>query len=415
MKSVVELADPSSGSRSQSAGEPHASGSLTGAVAPGAGGERPHVLYVIDSLCEMGGAERVLLNMIRLLPRERFRCSLVTFKIEPSLDIFQDFPCPWRHLPVKHTWGTSGFRAAREIRRIIRDENVRIVHTFHETSDLWAGPLAKLSGVPLLVSSGRDMGILRRPFHHRAYRLMNPLYDQVLAVSDQVRGYCIEHDHLPAAKVSTLYNGIELERVAASNHGGALRASLGLGSASHVISSVAHVRRIKGLDIMIRAAATVCREFPRAVFLIIGDNHESPHFKELKHLVASLGLEENVRFVGPSEEIFSLLQMSDVFCLPSRSEGFSNALVEAMACGLPSVATRVGGNAEALEEGRSGFLVDSEDSAAMADRLLTLLRQPERAREMGRAARQAVEEKFTHEAMIRHLVQVYERLLADKR
>ena len=412
MKSVAEHTNSTSGSSSQATGVLRSSGIV--ADAPAARRNRTHVLYVIDSLCEMGGAERVLLNMIRLLPREEFRCSLVTFKIEPSLEIFQNFPCPWQHLPVRRTWDPDGFRAALEIRRTIRRENVHIVHTFHETSDLWGGLVAKLSGAPVLVSSRRDMGILRRPFHHRSYRLLNPLYDHVLAVSDRVRAYCIEHDRLPAAKVTTLYNGIELEKVAASNHAGALRASLGLAGASHIISSVAHVRRIKGLDVMIRAAALVCREFPRAVFLIIGDNHEPPHFQELQQLTASLRLADNVRFLGSSEQVFSLLQMSDVFCLPSRSEGFSNALVEAMACGLPCVATRVGGNAEALEEGRSGFLVDAEDSTAMAERLLRLLRQPDRARQMGRAARQTVEEKFTHEAMIRHLVQVYERLLADK-
>jgi glycosyltransferase involved in cell wall biosynthesis len=105
--------------------------------------------------------------------------------------------------------------------------------------------------------------------------------------------------------------------------------------------------------------------------------------------------------------------MSDVFCLPSRSEGFSNALLEAMACALPCVATRVGGNAEAIEDGVSGFLVAPQDPDLIADRLLRLLRQPEAGRHMGQAARQRVEEKFTVEAMMANLTAVYDGLLGS--
>ncbi|MBI3670231.1 MAG: glycosyltransferase [Acidobacteria bacterium] len=414
MKSVVEIADPASDARGQSPERPGMAEAASRRASTPASDARPHILYVIDELCEMGGAERVLLNTIRLLPRDRFRCSLVTFRTEPRLGIFEDFPCPWHLFPLRRTYDWNALRVAAQIRRLIRAERVRIVHTFFETSDLWGGLVAKLSGCPILVSSRRDMGILRQAMHHRAYRLINPLFDRVLAVSEEVRAFCIQHDRLASEKVLTLYNGIETERAAASADPAALRASLGLDGASHIVSTVAHVRRVKGLDIFIQAAAAVCREFPRAVFVVIGDNHEPAHFRELDQLTDSLGLAGNVKFLGPSEQVFSLLKMSDVFCLPSRSEGFSNALVEAMACGLPCVATRVGGNAEALSDGENGFLVAPEDAAATADRILTLLRQPARAQQMGRAAREVAEVKFTQDAMMKNLVGVYERLLDAK-
>ncbi len=407
MKSVEEIAEPASDARGPSQEHPESEEAVSRLAADA----RPHILYVIDELCEMGGAERVLLNMIRLLPRERFRCSLVTFKIEASLGIFENFPCPWHLFPLTRTYDWNALRVAAQIRRLIRSERVRVVHTFFETSDLWGSLVAKLSGRPILISSRRDMGILRRPMHHHAYRLINPLFDRVLAVSEEVRAFCIQHDRLAPGKVLTLYNGIETQRAADPPDPAMLRASLGLAEASHIVSTVAHVRRVKGLDTLIRAAAVVCQEFPRAVFLVIGDNHEPAHFQELEQLMQSLGVAGNVKFLGPSEQIFSLLKMSDVFCLPSRSEGFSNALVEAMACGLPCVATRVGGNAEALSDGESGFLAAPEDAAAIADRIQKLLRQPELARRMGRAASEVAEAKFTQEAMMKNLVGVYERLL----
>jgi glycosyltransferase involved in cell wall biosynthesis len=109
-----------------------------------------------------------------------------------------------------------------------------------------------------------------------------------------------------------------------------------------------------------------------------------------------------------------LFAESDIFVLPSRNEGFSNSLIQAMASGLPCIATRVGGNAEALEEGASGFLIDSEDHQALAERLMLLLRDPQMARRMGRRGRQAAAERFGMTAMLARLMDIYDELLEDR-
>jgi len=369
---------------------------------------RTHVLFLIDQLCGIGGAERTLLNIVRFLPKDRFRCTVVTFQADLSWRELENFPCPWTVLPLRRTHNWNAFQVALRLRRLIRGQQVQIVHTFFESSDLFGGLVAKLSGVRLLVSSRRDMGILRNSKHQLAYRLLSPLYDLVLTVSDEVRTFCISHDGLEPEKVSTVYNAIDLEKVTKATNSPVLRGSLGLGGAPHLVTTVGHVRRVKGLDILIRAAKRVCEEFPSAVFLVIGGVLEPPHLQELQELIESLGLKENVRFLGPREDVLSLLKMSDVYCNASRSEGFSNAILEAMACGLPCVATRVGGNPEAVEDGRSGFLVASADPDTLADGIRTLLRQPQRAKEMGREGRRIVEAKFTISAMISRLVELYD-------
>jgi glycosyltransferase involved in cell wall biosynthesis len=373
----------------------------------------PHVLFIIDQLCETGGAERCLLNMIRLMPKGKFRCSLVTFKIDRS-GIFSDLPCPLYVFPLQRTYDWNGLKVARAIRNLIRSENVSIVHTFFETSDLFGGLVAKLSGAKL-VSSRRDMGILRVPKHQLAYRLLNPMFDMVLTVSEQVRSFCLQSDGLSPRKVRTLYNGIELDRIDAAKPTDELRTVLQLDGASHVVATVAHIRKVKGIDLLVRAAAQVCRELPRAQFLVIGDASDREYFRELQQLTASLGVASNVRFLGPSEAVFSILKVCDAFCLPSRSEGFANALIEAMACGLPCVATRVGGNAEALTDGHGGFLVASEDVTSLATKILVLLRDPVRARQMGEAGREVVERKFSAGSMMEQLVSLYDALLDDTR
>ena len=373
--------------------------------------EPAHVLFIIDELCRLGGAEGALLRMIRLLPPEKYRASLVTFRLDPT--VFPDFPCPFYLLPLRRTYDANAVKVAWQLRNLIRSQNVAIAHTFFETSDLWAAPIAKFSGVPILISSRRDLGILRSSKHHLAYRFVNRFFDRVLAVSEEVRTYCLRHDGLPPQKVVTLHNGIELDQF--QNQAGVSRADLGCEAASHLIITTANVRRVKGLDVLLRAAAIVQREFPRAAFLVVGGVLEPEYFRELEGLTRSLALSGTVKFLGARNDVMPLLAASDVFCLPSRSEGFSNALVEAMACGLPCVATRVGGNAEALTDKESGFIVEADAPEPLALRILTLLRDPELRRRMGQCGKETVQRRFSAQSMITQLVSVYDELLAVRR
>jgi glycosyltransferase involved in cell wall biosynthesis len=369
-----------------------------------------NILFIIDQLCEMGGAERVLLQMIDRLPRDRFLPRLVTFKIDPSLGIFDRFPCPLHLLPLNRTWDAGAVKVAWEINRLIRRESIDIVHTFFETSDIWAGAVARLSGVRVLISSRRDMGILRASKHRLAYRLLNPFFNEVHTVSEQVREYCIRHDRLSPDKVITLYNGVDIDRVAGASAATAVRSLPALERASHLITTVAHVRQIKGLDVLLHTAAHVRRRFPRVAFVVMGDNHQPAHYEDLMRLRHALDLDNHVHFPGPVEDVFGMLKASNVFYLPSRSEGLSNALLESMACGVPCVATRVGGNPELVREEHNGFLVPSEDSEAAAAKIVSLLESPAMARRMGDAGREMVARQFTTEAMMQQLVRSYERL-----
>jgi len=374
-----------------------------------------HVLFIIDELCESGGAERVLLNTIRLLPKDRFRCSLITFRIDPTVPLFRDLPCRHLVLPLTKTYDRKAIGLAWRIFNFIRDEKVQIVHTFFETSDLWAGLIAKMTSRIALVSSRRDMGILRSKKHNVGYRIFNRLFDVVLAVSEEVRHFCIEKDHLSPERVITLYNGLELNRLSIEDATSHRQRPDGIANGVPLIVTVGHVRRIKGIDVLLETVPKVLREFPSAVFLVIGRNSEPTHFRELETRIVELGIQTNVRFIGESENIISFLRACDIFFLPSRSEGFSNAIIEAMACGLPCVATRVGGNGEAIEHGRSGYLFESEDSETAAIRIITLLRDPELAKRMSAAGRQIVQERFTATLMIEKLVKCYDQVLVAKR
>jgi glycosyltransferase involved in cell wall biosynthesis len=377
-------------------------------------GQSPHVLYVVDQLCQLGGAERAILQILRRLPSERYRASVVTFQIDEQLEELRNFPCPLHVLPLRRTYDLNAVKMAGKLNQLLKSENVSIVHTFFETSDIWAAPIAKWSGTRVLVSSRRDLGILRSRKHNLAYPIVNRLFDRVLAVSEQVRFYCIDHDHIPPEKVLTLYNGVDLDEIGAQAREREEGWRTGIPSGVPIISTVANIRRVKGIDVLLDAAAIVCQKVPVAVFAVAGAILEEQTFAELQEQVAALQLRDNFRFIGKLKNPFPLLRASAAFCLPSRSEGFSNALIEAMACGLPCVATRVGGNGEALEDGKNGYLVTSGDADEMAGRILQLLGDSTLAQRLGQAARETVETRFSMSAMMNRLMSVYDELLATR-
>ena len=395
---------------------PHPAASARDAASQPGARRRTHVLYLIDMLRGLGGAERVLLRMAKLLPRDRYQCTIGTFRFQPDAAVMRELSCPVREFPIRRMIGWQAFRSALALRRFIQSEQVEIVHTFFESADLLGGPVARLSGCPVVISSRRDMGILRATRHHLAYRLISPVFDQVQAVSEAVRQQTIRTDRLDPQKVVTIPNGIEIEKMIAVNGVGACH-KLGLEGASPLIVSVGHIRRVKGFDVLLRAAAEVCRAYPKAMFLIVGSTQETDCERNLRDQVRQLSLQGNVRFLGKmdNEAVWSLLKCCDVFCLPSRSEGMSNALLEAMGCGLPCVGTAVGGTPEVLEDGRTGYVVPPEDDAALARSIRSLLDHPERARQMGRLAQAVIEERFSAASMVRSLMRTYDELLDKHR
>jgi glycosyltransferase involved in cell wall biosynthesis len=369
------------------------------------------VLYLIDRLLSTaGGAEGVLHKLCCFLPSRGFRCSIATFGAREGVE--QQFPCPVRVL-LSRPYHWTSLPHALAFARLLHSERIEIVHTFFPTSDLWGGVVARLSGCPILVSSRRDMGIVRSRKHRVPYILMSPLFTQVQAVSEKVREFCIREDHLPPEKVVTVPNGVDLEAIDAHSSG-ERNALFGLNGNSRVITTVANVRSVKGIDILIRAAVSVVEQVSEAHFVVIGETQEPSYLQELLELARQLGVARNISFIGGHNDVYALLKASDLFCLPSRSEGMSNALLEAMACRLPCVATDVGGNPEVVIDGQTGFLVPTENPHALATQIIALLRDRDLMGRMGQAGRRTVQLKFTVQHMVDRVALLYDQLLRQK-
>lgn len=368
----------------------------------------PHVLLVVDGFPRtLGGGERVVLRLATLLPSYGYRASILTFAHDPQSEFrVEDAPCPVYLLPLTKTYDSVAWRGAWALRRLIRSQNVQIVQTFFESSDLWAGLVTKLLTPARLIWSRRDMGILRGPKHAKAYRALRRLPDAVFAVSEQVRQHAIQVDGIAPKRVHTIHNGLDLT--------GVPRETEVLSGRSAVVTTVGNVRHVKGHDVLLEAAALVLREYPETTFTVAGEVLEAAYYQELQRLLLEKKLSESVRFLGRVSDLPAHLRTADIFVLPSRSEGFSNALVEAMANGMPAIATSVGGNPEAISNGVTGLLVPPEDPGSLAAAMSSLLSSPQRAQQMGRLGKEAAETRFTSQAMLEKTADAYTAVLAGQ-
>jgi len=366
----------------------------------------PNVLLLIDEISgTLGGGERIILQLAAQLPSYGFVPQILTFSAHLGGPALQHPPCSIYLLPLQRTFNLKALHGAFQVRAFIQQHRIRIVHSFFGSADLWGGLVTKLTSDAKLVWALRDMGFLRTGKQRLAYRVLAGLPDAVFAVSESVRQHAIEVDRILPATVKTIYNGVSLSRWPV------------VSSAVNVsrefrVTTVGNIRRIKGHDLLVRAAAIVLSKFPNVIFSLIGDVLEPGYFIQLKSMVEELNLTSQFRFEGATADVREYLSESDVFVLPSRSEGFSNALIEAMGASLPIVATDVGGNREAVVNGINGFLVPAEDPEPLAAAISDLLSNPIKAQAMGRSGRRIAEEKFTVEGMMSQIASAYRELLS---
>lgn len=370
------------------------------------------VLFLIDQLTELGGAERMMFALARSLKDMGYQTTIVTLREAPSPEAYT-FCDELIVCPTRSCLSRQGLHTLRQIGKIIRERNVCLVQTYFESADLFGAIASRLAGVQTICSSRRDMGILRTTKHNLLYRVLTPLYSHVFAVSETVAQWHRTKDRIAGSKISVIHNGVDLKRYQQPAWGTALPQSLHLPQDAPLITTVANINPWKGVDVFLQAAATVHTHYPQAVFAIAGDWTDREHLQALHALTHQLGIEHRVHFLGRVKNVPALLQNTDVFALLSRTEGFPNVVIEAMAAGLPTVATNVGGTPEAVVDGVTGFLVANEDHHGAAEQIIRLLHDVELRRQMGSAARALVEAKFSTQAMVSRHVEVYDALLAS--
>ena len=299
--------------------------------------------------------------------------------------------------------GAWDLGAVCALQRLIRREQVSIVHT-HSSVDGWVGGLAaRAAGVPVVRTRHVSIRIRRR---------WNPVYrwlaDRVITSGEAIRSLVIEAGVDPG-RVTAIPAGVDLaEFTCGSDDGPAMRESLGL--ARPVIGSVAMFRRSKGHAHLLDAFATVHARHPAARLLLVGDGIRRSW---VEGLAKDRGLGEAVVFTGFRADVPVLLRAMDCFVLAStRTEGVPQSLLQAFAAGVPVVASAIGGIPEVVKDGETGILVPPEDAAALARAIESVLSDGSGAAARARGARQLVEKRFSHGASVSRLLALYDEVIA---
>jgi glycosyltransferase involved in cell wall biosynthesis len=271
------------------------------------------------------------------------------------------------------------------------------------------------SRVPVRIASMRETSGMRSSSQLMAQRIAFRLAHHVVANSGAVRQKLIAQG-LDEARITVVHNGLDLQRLATRTTRSESLSLLGLpaenGCRRSYVGIVANMRHdVKDYPMFLRAARRIKNEVQSAAFVMAG---EGELMASLRTMARELDLQDSTFFLGRCERIAELISISDVCVLSSKAEGFSNAVLEYMAGARPVVATEVGGASEAIIEGETGYLVKSGDDAGMAERIISLLRDPQRAQSMGELGKQVVEEKFSCEAQLRRTEELYDRLLQER-
>jgi sugar transferase (PEP-CTERM/EpsH1 system associated) len=370
-----------------------------------------HVIYRLD----VGGLENGLVNLINRIPAERFRHAIICLtdysafrrRIQRGDVSVFTLNKPPGNSPVLHV----------KLWRLFMQLRPDIVHT-RNLAALEGNLPARLAGVPVRIHGehGRDIDDLdgRNTKRQVMRRLFKPFVHHYIAVSRDLESYLEQKVRVHPSRITQIYNGVDSERFhPAGEERGEVPCAGFAGKGDFVIGTVGRMQDVKDQLTLARAFVRLTQGTPQAEqrlrLVMLGDG---PLRERVRVLLADAGVQQFAWLPGEHDDVPRIMRSFDLFVLPSLAEGISNTILEAMASGLPVLATAVGGNPELVEPGVTGTLVPRNDPESMARAMRVYAESAELCRRHGSAARRAVEQRFGMEAMVNAYMAVYDRLLA---
>jgi sugar transferase (PEP-CTERM/EpsH1 system associated) len=360
-----------------------------------------HVMQVVHSLAR-GGSERLACDLSLGLDPSRVRSSVCALDKDGPLreDLTR------AGIPAFVIGRRPGFDwpVILRLHRLFRDNRVDVVQTHHLNQLVYSGLGARLAGAAIVHVEHEYFSLQRRSAKRRL-RLLAPLCHRVVAVGEEIRDFLVREVGLRRSKVVVIRNGVDLARYVPQKRGAP--EALGLPRDGELIGHVARLEAEKDQESLLRAFRIVLDARPNVYLVIVGDGSQRG---DLERTAARLGIGARVRFLGPRAEVAEILPHLKVFVLSSVNEGLPLAVLEAMACGRPVVATAVGEIPRVVEHGITGFTVAPRDPAALAASVRAVLDHPHWAACMGEAARQSIERAFSLTRVVQQYQVLYDSL-----
>lgn len=373
--------------------------------------DRPLIVHIIHRL-DVGGLENGLVNLINRTPQYRHAVICMTDYTEFSRRITHDAVT----LYALDKREGKDFGAYVRLWGLLRRLRPNIVHT-RNLAALEGQLPAALAGVPGRVHGEHGWDMHDLDGGNRKYRWLRRVYrlwvQRYIPLSRELERYLTQQIKVEAGKIVQIYNGVDTIRFHPGEAGREALPEVGFAPpGTVVIGTVGRMQAVKDPLNLVRAFLHLLNREPsarqRLRLVMVGDG---PLRREAQGLLEREGAADLAWLPGARDDIPQLLRGMDVFVLPSRAEGISNTILEAMACALPVVATRVGGNAELIAEGATGMLAPPADPVALAEAIAPYLTDPALRQRHGRAGRERVEQTFSIDSMVNKYVEVYESVL----
>jgi glycosyltransferase involved in cell wall biosynthesis len=370
----------------------------------------PYRVLILDTEFEMGGKEKKLFDFIRRTDRSRFKISVCCLKRGGY------FKSKLESLGVRFYEGLLRHKfdvfAVRGLERVLRVEQTQLIYTFAHPVTVIFAYLAKLRRLTerAVVSyhatgnaeDGRQVPVYLLPLLRRM--------DLILAVAESHKEYLVRVEGLPRDRIRVIYNGVDTDafRPARPAERAEVRRALGIAEEAVVFMAVSSLKPLKRLDLLLRAAAPTLRR-GNATLVIVGGG---PERDRLASLAEELGIAGRVVFTGMRDDVDAVLRAADALVLSSRTEAFPNVVLEAMATGLPVIATDVGSVREMVEHDASALVVPAENEGALGAAIERVADDAALRRAFGARGREIVEARFRIETMCAAREALFEELLS---
>lgn len=369
------------------------------------------ILYVIENIF-FGGGERVFGQLIQGLDKEGFHiyvaCRAEGIFIEKIRNRAEIIPFDMR--------GPLCLSKIGALAKIIREKNIQIVHSQGGRADFFARLAARCAKVPIVSTIAApveeyEVCTLKKLLYVMLDRFSERSVDKFIVVSEALKEVLVQKHKIPENKIATIYNGIEVDEYY-SNAGkvSRIKQDLKVGEGVRLVGAIGRLAQVKGFKYFLEAIEIIERKEKRSniKYLIVGEGRLR---KKLEELADKLKIKEKVIFTGFRKDIKDILASLEILVLPSIREGQPIVALEAMASGLPIVATNFEGVNETIENGRTGMLVPVKDVKALAEAIVSVLDDSKKAERLVSQARAVVSKKFNIEDKIAQHQRLYEKLL----
>jgi len=357
------------------------------------------ITYIIWSL-ELGGAEQVLMRLAAGMRKRGHTVSIVTLNA-PGVYAPQMSAQGIEVIPMRKR-GTYDFSVIWRMARALKRLHPDVVHTHLWGAGLWGRLAARLARVRVIIAHEHGMQPWRGRFHFACDRWLAKVTSRILFASEQVLRVYHERTGISLSQCAVIPNGVNVRPVTQDRT--TFRRARGWSADDRVFLSVGRLSPEKGYADLLEAFAIVAKQLPSARLVLVGDGEERAALQDLR---GRIGLNGQVMFAGRQDDVASWLAAGDIYVQPSRREGLPLAVLEAMAAGLPVVATAVGDVPRLITDGREGHLVAAEQPKALAAKLVAVGQNLDAQRSIVDAAKWLVASRYSDEGMVAAVEAVY--------